>query len=107
MSLRRNATKIFRYGIFFFCGKKCMVLKTTFIAENSYKVGSIVKVQPGLKEEALKAKIIDLHGKLYIVKHCLFEPIFRNMFPTLNLPAVSQMFPACNIFQYLPFFHFP
>ena len=42
-----------------------MVLKTNFIVENTYKVGSTVKVKPGVKEEALEAEILYLHGKIY------------------------------------------
>ena len=40
-------------------------IKTHFIVENTYKVGSTLKVKPGVKEEALEAEILDLHGKLY------------------------------------------
>ena len=65
MSLRRE-TKVYRYGIlYFFEDKKCMILKTTFIRDVKYSIGSIVFVD--LKDEKnLKAEVIDLHGKINI-----------------------------------------
>ena len=42
-----------------------MVLKINVIVENTYKVGSTVKVKPGVKEESLEAEILDIHSKLY------------------------------------------
>ena len=66
MSLRCR-TKVFRYGIFHFhCDKKLMLLKTKAIEDNCYKIGDSVMVKPTEVEGALKADIIDLHGKFIL-----------------------------------------
>ena len=63
----RRGTKVFRYGIFiFYTDGKAMLLKTKNIVDPSYEIGGDVLVRPGDGVEALRAKLVELHGKFDI-----------------------------------------
>ena len=60
----RSRNKIFKYGIFrFYCDMKFMILKTKNITDSYYKVNDDAMVKPAEDEEALRAKVYQLHGK--------------------------------------------
>ena len=82
---RRTATKIHRFGIFyFFIDSKCMVLKTKFVEEGVIQNGSQVMVWPGPQELPLKAEIIDLNDKnycfIFVVYGCIFHLPFSVLY---------------------------